>query len=484
MLVVANVSSLNVALPELSRQLGASQTDVHWMVDIYAVFLAALLLPAGAIGDRYGRRKILVFGLLVLIASNAVVLLMDSPLPVIAARGVGGIGAAFVFPATLSTITATLPDEQRARGVATWTAAVSIGGIFGVLGSGVLIENYWWGSVFLAMAIAAAVVLAVCWSFVPDSADPDDANLDPFGALLAFVGVGALVLGVVEGPAEGWSSLTALGGLILGAAALVGFIAWEWRNPKPLLDVRLFAERGIRSGSLSIFVQFTAAFGFFFVTVFYLSFVLGYGPLDTGLGLLPVAFGILPASAAAIPLTRRFGRATMGVIGLLILASAFFVGLSISVDTPFWLFGLVMVLFGLGLGLSSPPATEAIVEALPPAKQGVASALNDVLREFGAAIGIAVVGAAFNGGYRGALGDVDQLPGDIIEVVRETPAAAAVVAPSLGEAAPVLLAEVSRAVVNGWDQAMWVVGAITAAGAVGYFFWAPRANLAVVSAEI
>ncbi len=482
-LVVANVSSLNVALPQLSRELGATQADVHWMVDIYAVFLAALLLPAGALGDRFGRRRMLLLGIVVLIGSNAATLLMDSPMPVIIGRAVSGVGAAFVFPATLSTITSTLPSDQRGRGVAIWTAAVSIGGILGVMGSGLLIENFWWGSVFLAMTIASAIVLAACWFFVPDSSDPDEANLDPLGALLSFVAVGGLVLGVIEGPVEGWTSLFALLGLVVGGAALVGFVVWEWRNPRPLLDVRLFAERGIRSGSLSIFVQFAAAFGFFFLTVPYLAFVLGYGPLKIGLGLLPVAIGLFPASAAAIPLTRRFGRKVIGIIGLLILASGFVLGTFITVDTDFLLFAAMMVVFGLGLGLSSPPATEAIVEALPPAKQGVASALNDVLREFGAAIGIATIGSAFNGGYRATIDDLVGFPEEIVEAVRETPAAAAVIAPDLGPAGADLLSAVATAVVDGWSVGLWLTAIMVIIGAAGFGVWAPRksSTRAVVS---
>lgn len=482
-LVVANVSSLNVALPQLSRSLGASQTDVQWMIDIYAVFLAALLLPAGALGDRFGRRKMLLLGMVVVAGANAATLLVDTAGPVIALRAVSGIGAAFIFPATLSTITATLPDEQRSRGVAMWTAAVGIGGILGVLGSGVLIENYWWGSVFLGMTIAALVVLVACWAFVPDSSDPTEANLDPLGGVLSFLAAGGLVFGVIEGPVKGWTSTVALTGLLVGGAALAAFIAWERHTPRPLLDVRLFSERGIRSGSLSIFVQFTAAFGFFFLTVPYLAFVLGYGPLKTGLGLLPVAIGLFPASAVAIPLTSRYGRRTVGVIGLLILASAFVVGTTITSESSFTTFAVVMALFGLGLGLSGPPATEAIVEALPAAKQGVASALNDVLREFGAAIGIAAIGSAFNGGYRATIEDLAGFPDEIVDAVRESPAAAAVIAPDLGPDGGTLLASVGEAVIDGWSQGLWLTAAIVGIGAAGFAVWAPGRSPSTVPAS-
>lgn len=479
--VVANVSVLNVALPSLSRELVASQTEIHWMVDVYAVVLAAMLLPFGAIGDRFGRRRILLLGLAVIVASNLATLALDSPSAVIAARAVSGVGAALVFPATLSTITATLPAAKRDQGVAIWTASVAGGGIVGILASGALVEQFWWGSVFVAVAAAAAVVLVVCAVVVPDSIDSEPVGLDPFGAALSLVGVGALVFGIIEGPVEGWTSPLALTGLVVGGLALVAFVIWEWRTAQPLLDVRLFAQRSIRAGSLSIFVQFSAAFGFFFVSVFHLAYVLGYGPLDTGIGLLPVAIGLLPASLVAIPLTHRLGRGTMGVVGLAVLAAAFVIGTTVTIDSEYVAFALVLAVFGCGIGLSSPPATAAIVESLPASKQGVASALNDVLRELGAAIGIAVVGSAFNGAYRASIADLGSLPPEAVGAVLESPAAAAVLAPDLGDAGPTLLGGVAAAVSDGWARSLWVLAAMVGVGTLGYALWAPWRRVQVLA---
>lgn len=473
MLIMANVSVLNVALPELSRELGASQTDLHWIVDIYAVFLAALLLPAGALGDRYGRRPMLLLGLSILLVSNAAVLLMDSAGPVIVARAVSGTGAALAFPATLSTITATLPGAKRSRGVAIWTVGVFIGGIVGILASGALVEQWWWGSPFLGVAVVLAVVIVLVWRDVPDSSDREHANLDPVGGALSFVAVGALVLGVVEGPAEGWTGFATLRALGVGALAFAAFVLWERRTDRPLLDVRLFADHGLRAASISIFTQFCAAFGFFFVAVFYLAFVLGYGPFDTGLALMPAALGVLPAALVSIPLTKHAGRRAVGLVGLAVLVVAFVLGLRVGVGSGYWTFGVSLVVFGAGIGLLSPPATEAIVESLPPNKQGVASALNDVLRECGAAFGIAIVGAAFNAGYRSAIDEIVGLPAESVDAVRETPAAAVSLAPGLGEQGPDLVAGVSRAVVAGWDRAMWVTVCIVLVGYAGYYLWAP-----------
>ena len=472
-LVVANISSLNVALPELSRELGASQSDVQWMIDIYAFFLATLLLPAGALGDRYGRRRMLLIGIFILGAANAATLLTTDVSLVITSRAVSGVGAALIFPATLSTITTTLPEDKRVKGVAIWTASVFFGGLSGVLISGALMENYWWGSVFLAMSILSGAIFLLCWAYLPDSSNPDEANMDPLGTLLSFVAVGGIVFGVMEGPTKGWSSTLIATSFIIGTLALLTFVLWERYTPRPLLDVRMFADRGVRSGSFSLLVQFTVAFGFFFLTVPLLAFVYGYGPLDMGLSLMPAAIGLFPASAIAIPLTRKIGFRTVGTLGLVLLAGAFYLGTSLETDSSFASFAVVMVVYGAGIGFASPPATEIIVEALPMEKQGVASALNDVLRELGAVVGIALSGSIFNAGYRSSLAGVVGLPQEVIDGVRETPAAAALIAPTLGEDGVVLLDTVAQSVIDGWGNGLWAACITAAIGAIGFCFWAP-----------
>lgn len=473
MLVMANVSVLNVALPVLLPELGATQAQGHWMVDVYAVVLASFLLPVGAIGDRFGRRLILLVGLVIMVGANAITMTLDTPIQVIVARGVSGVGAAFIFPATLSTITATLPESLRARGIAMWTAAVSVGGFVGIIGSGLLIENYRWPSMFLAMTIASFAVLAFCFFIVPDSSDPAEANLDPFGGLLAAVGIGALVLGIIEGPVEGWTAPLTLVGFAVGVGALVSFVVWEARTARPLLDVRLFLDRGTRAGALSVFTQFLGAFGVFFLVVFYLGLVLGYGPLSIGLALIPISVGLVPASVVAIPLAKRFGRRFVGSMGLGIMAIGFVYGTTMGVDSGLHHFLVAMITMGVGFGFAGPPATDAIVESLPPAKQGVASALNDVVRELGAAIGVAVAGAAFNAAYRGSISGIEGYPAEAVEAVRESPFALPVVAADLGELAPALIADVQQATMDGWIRGLWTLTIVMVVGAIGFAVWAP-----------
>ena len=333
-LVVANISSLNVALPELSRELGASQSDVQWMVDIYAFFLASLLLPAGALGDKFGRRTMLLLGITILGIANAATLFtehLDFIEPneaklVIAFRALSGIGAAFIFPATLSTITTTLPPNKKERGVAIWTASVFFGGLSGVLLSGALIENYTWESVFLVMGILSATILLFCWVCLPNSSSPEKSNLDPLGSLLSLLAIGGIVYAIMEGPIKGWNSEIILSCFIIGGVFLLAFVIWESKTSKPLLDVSVFKDRSVRSGSFSLLVQFIVAFGFFFVAVQFLAYVLGYGPLDTGLSFLPTAIGLFPASLIAIPLTKKLGFRAVGLLGLGLLRVYLYIG--------------------------------------------------------------------------------------------------------------------------------------------------------------
>ncbi len=488
-LVVANISSLNVAIPELSRELGASQSDIQWMVDVYAFSLAVLLLPAGALGDRFGRRRMLLFGVFILALANGATLFtqdldfigVSEAKLVVALRAFSGIGAAFIFPATLSTITTTLPEDKKAKGVAIWTAAVFSGGFLGILISGALLESYWWGSVFMVMALLSLAIFVLCSVFLPESSAPEESNLDPVGALLSLVAIGGIVFGVMEGPTKGWVSTLILMAFVVGGVFLALFIRWELKTEKPLLDLRIFSDKGVRSSSFALLIQFSLAFGFFFVTVPYLAFVIGYGPLDTGLSFLLAAIGLFPASMMAIPLSRKLGFRIVGTTGFLLLGAAFYVGTTAGISNDLKLLTVVLILYGAGMGLVSPPATEILVSALPSEKQGVASALNDVLRELGAVIGIAIAGSVFNSGYRNSISKIDSFPEDVIDAVKETPAVAPKVASELAEKGFELLEQVRQSVVNGWSQALWASLVIAFIGAVGFAFWAPgRGRVALV----
>ena len=480
-LVVANISSLNVALPELSRELGASQSDVQWMVDIYAFFLASLLLPAGALGDKFGRRSMLLLGVTILCIANAATLFTEhldfieqnEARLVIAFRALSGIGAAFIFPATLSTITTTLPPDKKERGVAIWTASVFFGGLSGVLLSGALIEKYSWESVFLVMSILSAAILLFCSICLPNSSSPEKSNLDPLGSLLSLLAIGGIVFAIMEGPIKGWDSALILSCFIAGGIFLVAFVIWESKTRRPLLDVFVFKDRSVRSGSLSLLVQFTVAFGFFFVAVQFIAYVLGFGPLDTGLSFLPTAIGLFPASLVAIPLTKRFGFRVVGFLGLCLLGVSHYLGAQFHSESSFLDFALVAVIYGAGIGLASPPATEIIVSSLPFEKQGVASALNDVLRELGAVIGIAIAGSMFNSGYRSSIDSLQEFPQEILELAKESPAIAPQLASSLETSMDNFLYQITVSVAEGWSDSLWALLFVVAGGAICFVLWAP-----------
>ena len=285
-LVVSAVASLNIALPDVAAGTGASQTELQWIVDAYALVFAGLLLFSGAVGDT------LVAGLAVFGAAYAAGAVVDEPALLIAARAVAGIGSALVMPSTLSIITTAFPPEERSRAVGTWAGVAAGGAVLGLLLSGVLVEVADWRWVFGANAIWAAVALAVAVVWAPQSREASQPPLDHLGAALSALGLAGVVFATIEGPSRGWSDGLVLAGFVLGGASLVAFVAWELRREHPMLDPRLFARRGFRTGSMSITLQFFAMFGFFFGGLQYLQLVRGYSPLEAALALVPLAMTV------------------------------------------------------------------------------------------------------------------------------------------------------------------------------------------------
>ena len=268
--VVAAMSSLNVALPGIARATHASQTQLAWIIDAYSLVFASLLLPAGAIGDRFGRRWALIAGLSIFGAASAVAMTANSAGELIGLRAVMGLGAALVMPATLSTITGTFASEQRTRAVSVWAAVAGGAAVLGLLVSGTVLQVWSWPSVFALNVILAAAAIAGTIRFVPESADPDTPRLDISGAILAVIGLVALVYSIIEAPSQGWLSARTLAGLAAGLVVLAGFVGWELRRRAPMIDPRVFARPALAAGSLSIFVQFFALFGFIFIVLQYL----------------------------------------------------------------------------------------------------------------------------------------------------------------------------------------------------------------------
>lgn len=471
-LVMAAVASLTTALPDLARDIGASQTQATWIVDAYTLALACALLPAGAVGDRRGRRGLLLAGLAVFAAGSALPVILDTPEWVVACRAVAGLGAALVMPATLSLLTAEFPARQASRAVGIWAGFAGAGAVLGILGAGALLAVWAWPAVFAATALLA-VALLVVGCFLPASREPAAPRLDVLGAVLSAAAVGLVVFGMIEAPDHGWDSTLVLATLGGGILAGIGFVLVERRRAAPLLDVRLFTQRGFGTGAASLVVQFLAAFGVFFLLMQHLQLVWGYTPLAAGLALAPVAAPLIVAAALAPWLTERMGLRVMTGTGLALVTGALagMVSLGVAPDYP----RLVALLgvFGLGLGICATPATAAIVRGVPRAKQGVASAVNDVTREFGAAVGIAVAGSLLASSYRTHLTPaLTDLPEPARSQASDSLAAALQVADSTPAAAG--LADAARhAFVDGFHDALLTLAVLAALATIALALWAP-----------
>ncbi|MGW3285186.1 MFS transporter [Streptomyces sp. NPDC001002] len=431
--VVSAMASLNVALPDIARETHATQTQLSWIIDAYSLVFASLLLLAATLGDRFGRRKALLGGLGLFAAVSVTATFCSDPGALIALRAVLGVAAAFVMPATLSTITSTFPSAQRVRAVSIWAAVAGASAVLGLLASGAVLEVWSWRSVFWLNVILASVAVIGTYFFVPESAEREKHRVDAVGAALTVVGLGVLVYSVIQAPEHGWGSVRTLSGIGIGLVVLAGFVGWELRHPHPLLDPRLFRNKPFAAGTLSITLQFFAFFGFIFVIMQYLQLVRGDSALVAALSVLPMSAAMIPSARLAPRLAARHGARRPWVVGLIAVATGLLVLAELDAGSSYWLILTGLIPLGAGMGLAMTPATAAITDALPPALQNVGSAVNDLSRELGGALGIAVLGSALNAGYRSNL-DIEGLPAPVADAARSSLAAANVVGTKTGNA--------------------------------------------------
>lgn len=456
--VVAAMASLNVALPSIARETHAGLTQLTWIIDAYSLVFASLLLPGGALGDRFGRRRTLLIGLTVFGAASATAVLTATPAVLIAIRAVLGLGGALVMPATLSTITSTFPREQRARAVSVWAAVAGASAIVGVLTTGLLLTEWSWRSAFVFNVVLAAAAIAGTFAVVPESADPDAPRIDVIGALISVLGLCAMVYSVIEAPGRGWASPATLGGLGGGLAVMAVFVAWELRQRDPLLDPRLFKNPAFAAGTASITLQFFAFFGFIFVIMQYLQLVRGDKALLAAVSVLPMAGGLIPASRLAPRLSEKFGARACCALGLTFAALALAWIAQLDAGAAYWHLAVGLVPLGVGMGLAMTPATTAVTDALPPALQGVGSAVNDLSREVGGALGIAVLGSVLSAVYRTNL-PLPGMPTAAADAARSSLAVAA----GMGGA---VRTQAQGAFLDGMQAALLGAGAAALCGAV------------------
>ncbi len=452
---------------------------MQWIVDAYTLVFAGLLLPAGALGDRYGRKGVLVTGLVLFGGAAAAALVVDDPTTLIGLRAVMGAGAAAVMPVTLSIITTSFPPEERGRAVGVWVGIVGGGAVLGLFASGFLLEFFSWSSFFSLNVTLAALALIGALAVVPDSSDPHLAPLDPAGAVLSLAGIAGLVFGIIEGPERGWSDPYTLAAFFIAVVALPAFVWWELRRDAPLLDPRLFRLRGFGTGSLSLTVQFFAAFGCFFIAMQYLQYVAELSPLQSATALLPMPFVLIPLARKAPDLAERFGLNRVGGTGLALMAVGMLMLTRLTVDFSYWVMLAGLLPFAAGMALAGTPATTAIVSSLPASKQGVASAVNDTSREVGSALGIALLGSVLNEGYRSGVADAIaglpvQLPPSAVEGAESSIAFVKLATVRHGAVGDQLLAGAKAAFVDATNAAMAVAAGILLLGALYVAWRGPR----------
>lgn len=465
-LVIAGNSALAIALPNIARDLRADQTDLTWIIDAYALTFAAVLLPAGIAADRIGRRTLLVAGLIGFGAAVVASAYVTDATQLIALRAVAGIGAAAVFPVTLSALVDAYPPQRRGFAVAVWSAVSAAGAVAGTLVAGALLEAFWWGSVQLAFGLAALVLVPGAVRLVAQHRD-GSLSLDPAGAVLSGLGLAGVVLAVIEAPQQGWTDPLVLGAAGIGVTALAGFVFHELRTAAPALDVRLFRDRGLTAGSLLVSLQFFASLGLFVLAPQYLQLVRDYSPLQAAAALLVIPVGVGVGTAFAPPAMARVGARGPGTAGLVFMASGFAVLASTIGDgTLIWL-AAGLVVFGVGFGLSVTPGTVLIIEGLPPQRRSVASAVNDITREVGGVIGIAVLSSVLLAGYRDSVtGSVDGLPPAAADLVRDGAGTALGVAGGLGPDGAALADAARTAFSTGLSAALWIGAAVLVLAAI------------------
>ncbi len=464
---------VNVALPSLVRQLHASDSQLQWVVDAFNLLFAGSVLAAGSLSDRFGRKGMLLAGLTVFGLASLAGGLMDSPGQLIAARAVMGVGAAMVFPSTLSLITNVFTErDERARAIGLWGAITGVAIALGPIVGGWLLELADWRSIFFAMVpiAAAAGVLVARW--VPTSRDRQAPRTDRPGFALSTATIGLLVYTIIDAPNHGWGSARTLASFTLSAALAAAFVAWERRTERPMLDVTLFANPRFTAASASVAISFFALSGFIFLVTQYSQFIKGWSPLSTGVRLLPVASFVAISSIVGTKLALRLGTKFVVAGGLLLMAGFYLWVTTATTSTSYLTIAAQMVVLGTGMGLTSAPATEAIMGVVPRAKAGVGSAVNDATRLLGGTLGVAVIGSVYASLYASRLAGMlpSGLPAAVARTAHTSVGAALTAAGKLTDLGhPALAAAVhtaaSSAFFDGFHTADYVSAGVAAAGA-------------------
>jgi EmrB/QacA subfamily drug resistance transporter len=478
LIIVVDTTIVNITLPSLMRQLHASVSDVQWVVDAYTVVFAGLLMLAGTLADRYGRRRCLLLALVVFAVASTAAAVSHGVTELVLARTVMGGAAAFIMPSTLSILANVFTDEhERALAIGIWSGVVGIGVVLGPLVGGALLDHFWWGSVFVVNVPVALTAIIAAVALVPESRDLDAVQVDWPGAVLSVAALVALVTAIIEAPNQGWSNLKVLGLFAIAAAATTGFVKWERQAQRPMLDLEFFRNPRLTAATATITLVFFGLMGFVFLSTQYLQFVLGYSPFRAGLGTLPFAAAMMSLAPFSPRFVEWLGTKRVVLVGLGAFTGGLLIATRITVASGYPRLGVAMALLGTGLAFTSAPATDAIMNALPRNRAGVGSALNDTARELGGAIGVAVVGSIVSTMYRA---DVIRnipagTPRPVAAAAHESLATALYASGRMGSAGAQLADTARAAFVTGMAHATLAAAAIGGVAAFVAFRWLPDA---------
>ncbi len=472
---------LNVALPTLQRSLNASASALQWIVASYILVFAGLLLTMGALGDRFGRKRTLQTGLIIFVGASVLAAYSQTSAQLIASRAAMGIGSALIFPSTLSVLVNVFPREERGRAIGVWAGMAAIGMPLGPLIGGWLLENFWWGSVFLINVPVVATALTFGLFLVPESRNPVKRRIDFVGAALSAGGLSTLVYAIIEAPNLGWTDPLVLGGFAAAAALLITFVLYERHTVDPILDIRLFTNPRFSTGAAVISLTFFALFGSLFLLTLYLQFVKGYSPFEAGLRLLPLALGLMIGAPNSHRLVQRLGTKRVVAGGLFVTGTTLAIGSLLEVSTAYWVIGIGMALVGVGMGNVMPPSMDAVLGAVPEANAGAGSAVNNTTQMVGGALGVAILGSALNAGYTSAMANqVAGLPESIAVAAQNSVGAALQAAAQLGgPMGQALHAAASQAFVDAMGTSVLIGAGIAVVGILVVLGFMPARDLAL-----
>jgi EmrB/QacA subfamily drug resistance transporter len=475
-IVFVGNSSLNVAIPTLSEELHASNAQLQWVVAAYSLVFAGLLFSAGSLGDRFGRKGALQLGLLIFLVGASLASLSNSIGQLIACRALMGAAAALIMPSTLSIIVNVFPPHERTKAIALWAATTGGAGAIGPVASGFLLGHFWYGSVFLVNVPILVLALVSGWFLVPPSRDPEEARLDPLGAVLSSLGIGSLVYGLIQAPEHGWASGATLAAFAIAIVILAAFVAWEMHVEEPMLDMSLFRSAAFSAGSGGMVLVFLAMFGVMFLVTQYFQLVLGYSPLSAALRFLPMSPVVILVSTRTPALAARFGAHRTVSAGMVLVSAGLFLFLGLGTNTDYLYVLMCILLLGAGMAMAMSPMTASIMSAVPARRAGQGSAMNDATRELGAALGVAVLGSLAASHYGHSVNrSIDLIPSGAQSDVRSSLASAIDASRTLAPAQANLVTSVARqAFVDGIHFAVSVGGVLALAAAVVVYRFLPH----------